>query len=129
MTGYLHAEQNAGRTKPFFDWKSYVRRQSEFIQRAYFAIIRTSICKVTRAIRPCQSINRRYRPANGTEAAVFSRRYCARCSSSAWCGIMARVMLHEATSPEYPRSMRFDNAGNPRCLSFKPLKSNKRGEQ
>lgn len=58
-----------------------------------------------------------YRPANGTEAALFETQWCGSCSKEATCDIMLTAWAYDADEPDYPPELVFDSRGEPECTA------------
>ena len=69
----------------------------------------------------------KYRPANGTEGAIFQDRFCDHCAHDTYdfekgtgksCDILMRTMLHGVDDPEYPEEWQQEPGKPPRCTAF-----------
>jgi len=69
----------------------------------------------------------KYRPANGTEGAIFQERWCQNCAHDSYdleagdgksCGILMRTMLHSVDEPEYPDEWQQEPGEEPKCTAF-----------
>ena len=80
---------------------------------------------------------RLYRPANGSEAGEFDRKWCDRCKADkAWreyadgvadepvgagCPILVNALINDVDDPDYPREWNYGPDGTPRCTAFEEV--------
>lgn len=69
----------------------------------------------------------KYRPANGTEGAIFQDRFCDQCAHDTYnaetdtgksCEILMRTMLHGVDDSEYPEEWQQLPDEAPKCTAF-----------
>ena len=66
-------------------------------------------------------VERKYRPANGTEGEGFMEVYCYNCvfeGDDSPCPILSATMYRNVDDPYYPNQWVEDEQGNSRCVEF-----------
>lgn len=69
------------------------------------------------------SIDKKWRPSNGTEGELFFNCWCDDCERSGCrtCEIIGRTMFHEKDDPEYPIEWQYSPNGHPCCTAYVPI--------
>ena len=75
-------------------------------------------------LRACDG--EKYQPSNGTEGDMFREQWCEQCSKDNFnedtgeggCLILANVLFHLVTDPDYPSEWQYNPQGQPICTAF-----------